>query len=289
MKILLTGATGFLGSALLKALLQEKHEIIILKRSFSDTKRISSELSGVKSYDLDKTKLSSVFFDNKNIDAVIHTATCYGRKNETASQIFYSNTVFPLELLELSVANKVKTFINTGTILPLAKKGQMHNYVLSKRQFMEWNAYFTDKIRFVNIILDYVYGPFDDKNKFLPALIYNCVHNASQMDLSKGKQKRDFIYIDDAVSAYMKILHSDSNESMFEIGHGKQLSVKNAALKIKELTKSHINLNFGAIPYKYGEPMSLKTNPKKLLKLGWKPKYSFEEGIKKLISEEYKK
>ncbi|AKL97710.1 NAD-dependent epimerase/dehydratase family protein [Endomicrobium proavitum] len=289
MKTILTGATGFLGSEILKVLLRENHNIIILKRTFSNTQKIKNELSAVRQYDIDKTSLASIFEENKNIDAIIHTATCYGRKNETASQIFYSNTAFPLELLELSVKNKVKTFINTGTILPLAKKGQMHNYVLSKQQFAKWGEYYSQDIQFTNAILDYIYGPFDDKTKFLPTLIEACVENKESINLSGGEQLRDFIYIEDVVTAYMKILHLQNAPLEVEIGHGLQTSLKNAALKIKELTKSKTNLNFGAIEYKDGEPMSLKTNPAFLNSAGWKPKYNFTDGIKKLISEEYKK
>jgi len=122
-KVILTGATGFLGSALLKALLRDNHEVIILKRSFSDTSRINNELSLVKHYDLDNVSIIKIFSENKGIDVIVHTATCYGRKNESAYQVFYSNTAFSLELLELAVKNKIKTFVNTSTILPIFKKG----------------------------------------------------------------------------------------------------------------------------------------------------------------------
>ncbi|MGC8729298.1 MAG: NAD-dependent epimerase/dehydratase family protein, partial [Elusimicrobiales bacterium] len=70
--ILLTGATVFLGSHILKRF-YGKYEIIILKRSFSNTWRISNYLNKVKYYDIDKTDLSIPFKENK-IDYVIHTA-----------------------------------------------------------------------------------------------------------------------------------------------------------------------------------------------------------------------
>jgi len=76
--ILLTGPTGFLGSHLLQALLNEGYKVIILKRSFSDTWRINHLLDNLKSYDINKTPLEKPFEENK-IDIIIHTATNYGR------------------------------------------------------------------------------------------------------------------------------------------------------------------------------------------------------------------
>jgi nucleoside-diphosphate-sugar epimerase len=290
MKILLTGATGFLGSAILKALVKNKRDIIILKRSFSDTFRIKALSDFITSYDIDNVELEQIFNNHKSIDAVIHTATCYGRKNETAAQIFHSNSHFPLELLELSAKYKVKSFINSATALPITKKGQMHNYTLSKRQFIEWGRHFADRINFINMKIEYIYGPFDDKNKFIPCLIENCINNSAEFDLTTGWQKRDFIYIDDVVSAYLAVLNSETkNFCEYEIGFGSSISIKEAALKIKEISKSNIKLNFGAVPYIEEENIETPLDVSKLSSLNWEAKYNFEDGIKKLMEEEYKK
>ena len=67
MKILVTGATGFLGSHLVKALLKEKHQVIILKRSFSDTWRIEDVLENLISYDIDQYDLEKIFKEQNKI------------------------------------------------------------------------------------------------------------------------------------------------------------------------------------------------------------------------------
>ena len=76
--ILLTGATGFLGSHLLKALVNKGYEVIALKRSTSDTWRLKGFESSFKSYDIDLVPLQKVFED-QYIDTIIHTACLYGR------------------------------------------------------------------------------------------------------------------------------------------------------------------------------------------------------------------
>jgi nucleoside-diphosphate-sugar epimerase len=74
-KVLLTGATGFLGSHLVRALLAEKYELIILKRSFSDISRIEGVINEADVYDIDRCPLEQQFKEHKKIDFVIHTAT----------------------------------------------------------------------------------------------------------------------------------------------------------------------------------------------------------------------
>ncbi len=90
MTILLTGATGFLGSHLLHRLLKLNYDVVILKRSTSNTWRIESVLSKIKCYDIDKVAIEKPFEEQK-IDAVIHTVTNYGRNNSSVSTIVDTN------------------------------------------------------------------------------------------------------------------------------------------------------------------------------------------------------
>ena len=87
MKLLLTGATGFLGSNLIPAFLKAGHEVVILKRSFSDTWRIKDDLDKVRSYDIDLVPLERPFEECGRFDCVVHTATNYGRQGEKSLTI----------------------------------------------------------------------------------------------------------------------------------------------------------------------------------------------------------
>src|ERR1041384_4204168 len=113
-KVLLTGATGFLGSHLLVGLLTRGHSVVVLKRSSSSTARIADHLSRIRTHDVDRVPLEAAF-EHSPIDAVIHAATAYGRNGESAAQVDATNIAFGTELLETAAAAGVTTFVNTGT------------------------------------------------------------------------------------------------------------------------------------------------------------------------------
>ena len=118
MKILLTGATGYLGSRLLQALLKEDNQVEIIKRTSSSIHRIKNQIKSIKHWDIDNNGLKEVFRQNRPVDTILHTATCYGRNGESEFEIFQANSLFPLQLLNEAVQAGVKNFVNTDTSIP---------------------------------------------------------------------------------------------------------------------------------------------------------------------------
>lgn len=282
--ILLTGATGFLGANLLKRLISEDYNVIILKRSFSDTFRIQNIINKCRSYDIDKTDLKSIFCENK-IDIIIHCATNYGREDKNPLEIIQSNLTFPLELLLLGIENNVKTFINTDTILDK----NINHYSLSKKHFNEWLQTYSDRIKVINVALEHFYGALDNETKFTSYVVNNLINKVEELDFTDGYQERDFIYIDDVVSAFMTIIENLNriykNYSHFEVGTGIQISIKGFVSLCKELTKNtETKLNFGKIPMRKNEILKYKVNLSELEKLNWIPQYTLKQGLNKMIA-----
>lgn len=290
--VLLTGATGFLGSHLLKGLLNKTdYNIVILKRSFSRTDRISSLLnvSRIKYYDIDCCDLETVFEEN-SIDTIIHCATNYGRIQNSCCSVLQTNLMFPIKLLDLSVKYGVKNFINTDSYFNKENMSYSYllNYALSKKSLLLWLKYFSKKIKVVNMVLEHIFGENDNKDKFVYQMLNKiAVEQVSSIDLTYGDQKRDFIYVEDVVSAYIKVLeymyiHSFRYKS-FDIGTGDAVSIKDFVTQIKNISKSNTKLNFGALPYREDEIMCSRADIIDLNDLGWKPKYNYVTGLEKII------
>jgi CDP-paratose synthetase len=287
-RILITGVTGFLGSHLAKALLTDGYEVTALKRKSSLLDRVESIVSDIIFFDIEGLDFDQLFRDSGKIDAIIHTATCYGRDNESVSEIFASNTDFPLRLLDAGSRAGVEVFFNTDTILDK----YLNLYSLSKNQLLQWGKFFSmhEKIRFCNIRLEHFYGPDDDPKKFSAYVINNCLGNVQELKLTKGEQKRDFIYVDDVVSAYLIILNKIDSVSghfvEFGVGSGQSVSIKTFVETVHRLTVSKTHLAFGALPYREGEVMNSQADIAGLMALGWHCCYDIETGLKQVIEKE---
>jgi len=281
--ILLTGGTGYLGSKILKQLVDNGYNIILLKRSFSNTVRIKEYINKIISYDIDLVPLGRIFSEN-TIDTIIHCATNYGRGENDPLHVIEANLLLPLKLLELGKKYHVKSFINTDTILDK----RINYYSLSKKQFKDWLIVYKQDYTCVNVLLEHFYGAGDDSTKFVTYIIHNLLKNVDKIDLTRGEQRRDFIYIDDVVDAFVKIINSLDNFNRdfyeFEIGTNHPLSIKQFVELAKQLSgNKHTLLNFGALPYRENEVMNYNVNTSEISKLGWKCNSTVEEGLKKMI------
>lgn len=284
--ILLTGATGYLGGYLSKNFLNKGYKIIALALSKKEQYKYQNN-KNVKVYYLDETTISQIF-DNENIDIVIHTATLYGRNQEQLITMEKVNVEFPLTVLDEAIKNKVKIFVNTGTILTK----NLNPYALTKNHFEDWLSLYSDKIKCINLKLDHFYGPNDKPIKFIAWIIQQLKANVENIDLTEGSQTRDFIYIDDVVLAFNTIIDNEDKIptgilNTFEVGTGHKTSIKELVLTLKKMIPSKTKLNFGAIPYRKNEVLDYQLDTSGLHLLGWQPEYLFvEKGIQKLLEEE---
>lgn len=284
--ILLTGGTGFLGSHIVKRLINENFNVIVVKRSSSKLFRLESVVDKVVFYDIDFIYLDKIFQDNI-IDIIVHCATNYGRSFIPPTDIIQANLFLPLELLQLAKAYHLKSFINTDTLLDK----RVNSYSLSKKQFLDWLTLFSKDLTCVNVALEHFYGPFDDRSKFVSKIILDLLNNVDCIELTPGEQKRDFIYIDDVVDAFLKLIEFSLNIPKglycYEIGTGKTIKIRDLVKLINTLTGNKVTqLKFGSLPYRENEIMDSYVDLSMLLKLGWQPKVSLIEGLKYTIQME---
>lgn len=154
-------------------------------------------------------------FEEHRIDAIIHLATNYGRNYRYLSDILESNLFLPMKLIDLGLQHGVTAFLNTDTFwdehieLPLGLK----YYALTKKDFLKYAHLAIEDhgtMKFLNCKIEHLYGPRDDIKKFLPFVLASLIQNTPSIKLTKGEQKRDFIYVKDAVTAYACILENIS-------------------------------------------------------------------------------
>ena len=282
---LITGATGYLGSCIVKKLVKKNVKVFCLVRNKSNYQCLKKLKNDQKIVIFNYQKKSLNFFFKKNkIDGIIHCATNYGLDNSMINEFINTNLIFPHLVLKYAIKYNVKFFINTDTIL----NKNVSKYALSKNQFSDWLEFYSSHIRCVNVRLQHFYGPEDNEKRFISNIIKKILKKEKKIDLTKGNQFRDFVYIDDVVTAYLKIISYASKVKnkylKFDIASGKKYKIKNIVQIISKLLKNNSTvLNFGVLPNRPNETIKINTDLRNNKKIGWKTKYSLLAGLKKTI------
>lgn len=300
MTILITGATGFIGSHLLKKLLAQKYKIIVLKRTTSNLWRIDHLIKKIKFYDIDSLiNFDNIFTENK-IDIIIHLSAMYSKEDKGKEMIIQMNKVNvknPERLLKSAIKYHVKGFINTGTFFEYSLHTKKP--ITEQTLIRPYNYYTTTKIKFENFLSMYannkkikaitlkLFSPYgdNDNEKVIPLMIKSFLINKKLL-LTRGNQKLAFTYISDIVDAYLLAIKYINNQNfqydVFNIGNNISYSLKETFSFLKNISKKNGQIEFGKINNIKDNDLNIQCNSiKAKQKLHWTAKTNFMSGLKK--------
>ncbi len=273
--VVVTGATGYLGSRIFKRLLQNNYEVQAIVRP-------ESNLALFKNKPLIWNPHLSP--SDRPVYAMIHCATEYGRDEVGKKRVFETNFEFACQVFEWGKRSGMKTFINAGTSLA----PEVSPYALSKAEFQKHLA--GDKSQnTIHLALEHFFGPGDSTKKFVTWLIHELLSDRKRIPLTAGAQMRDFIYIDDVVEAFEQALLLDSVGQYREwhVRAPKEISLRHLAEFICELCGKKLEtLGFGDLAYRENEPMSVLSKLPPFTQTGWKARVNMQDGLKTTVSEE---
>lgn len=297
-KIIITGVAGFIGSNLALRLLDEGYEVIgIDDLSYGIKEQIPP---GVKFFKQD-IRSKDILLLFKNAACVFHLAalSCIPEcQNDpvSASDINVTGTVNVFEASARAGVKKV-IYAETSALYEGIKKFPTpedavdpHSvYAISKmagrlfaKSYKEFRNLDSVAVRYLN-----VYGPRQDYRRTVPpvmsSFIIKLLRSEHPVIYGDGEKRRDFIYVDDVNDAHLLLMKEDkSNNNVFNIGSGANYSINEIYKMIKELVGVNIDPiytdNFEA------EAQITLADCSRLKSLGWQPKVSLKEGIKRQIS-----
>ena len=309
-RIFLTGATGFIGSHLLRRLIKENCEVHISVRENSSLERIKDVIDNCTCHILDLTDFNSTKNLIKKLkpEIIFHLAA-YGVDyyQQDIYQAVNVNINASVNLFESFLENKEFRFVHTGTSLEYGHRNkpaseneipQPENiYGITKFTSVQLLSFMANQAKQGNLITLRpfgVFGEFEGSHKLFPQIIDKLGRRES-VKLTGGEQIRDYLYLGDLIDTYIRAavvpLSLKNNMEIINIGSGKGISIKEIALNIENQLGVNKNLlKFGALPYSPDEIMYSVANIRKAEKiLNWKPKTSLKEGIENMIGEQQKK
>lgn len=278
MIVLLTGATGFIGSHVARELIRRGHEVHAAVRRDSDRRRI---------HDLETSlHICEGFIDTVPVtpDVTIHLAwyavpglyleapenmDCLNASRRLLEKIqgrvLCAGTCFEYDtrigwLTEGSATNP--------TTLYAVCKDVLRKDVVERPNAV-WMRFF------------YQYGPWEDPRRMIPAAV-RAILQGDVVRTSPGEQRRDFLYIDDVARAVCMAAESRL-EGPLNIGSGIAYPVREIVTTIGKLGGRPDLIRLGAVGYYEGEPMLVGADVGKLRSTGWTPEQDLEEGLRRTV------
>ena len=299
-KVLVSGATGFVGANLVRRLLKENFNVHILIRESSDIWRLRDIIHEVNDHKVDLRDFKTLTKTISEIqpDYIIHLAIYGGRlgqKDET--EILESNLVGTINLINASTNINYKCFINTGSSSEYGIKTKAmlesdiceptHMYGITKASatmYCNYRASFDNK-NIGTLRLFSPFGEFEDKGRLVPDLIIGAINNKRVL-LANPESVRDYIFIEDVCDIYLKILKEPEKlkGQIFNIGLGKQRSVEYMANIVKDKISEDVILEYNSLPGRISDTeVWLSDNNKIKNVYNWNLKYTVEKGLEKTI------
>lgn len=297
MRVLLTGATGFVGAHTLRRLLELEHTVAIVLRPTSNPWRIQHNLSQVTVLQGDIFQPETLVEGLKRFqpEAVLHLAwqgVANAARNDV-SQI-YTNIPGSLKLLQLAAEVGCKHWIGLGS---QAEYGPTSQVITEHTPTNPTTLYGAAKLalgllcqavcrqygmRFAWLRLFSSYGPMDHPHWMIPYLILSLLRG-ERPQLTQGEQLWDYLFVADAAEAICTVLREEGAKGIFNLGSGEALPLRAIIEYIRDCINPSLPLGFGEIPYRPDQVMHLQANIQRLKALGWEPHTPLQEGLKRTV------
>jgi len=299
MKILVTGGAGFIGSNVVDALVKDGHEVTVLDNlSTGKEENINPE---VKFYNIDLLDIESLEFVFREFkpDVVNHHAAQIDVRKSVEDPAFdaETNIIGSINLFELSINYGVRRIIFSST--GGALYGELENlpasedtpieplspYGVAKYCAENYLNYFKRLYGVERVILRYanVYGPRQDQlgeAGVVAIFTGKTLKGEKPVIYGDGNQTRDYIYVEDVVEA--NILALNGKEGFYNIGTGRETSVNELINVFSNVLGKEIKPEY--VPPRKGEVYRISLDGEKAKReLGFTPKFTIEEGIRKTI------
>lgn len=303
MRILITGANGFIGSNLAKHLAGlGRYEVYALVRYRSVLDSLRSIRNRIKIVKV-KPSFESIYAAVRKAkpDVVVHLAAFSSIKDNfrQVKPIIDSNILFSTLLVEAMIKNNIFCMVNTGSFWEQMKGARdntaVNLYAASKTCFEDILRYYADakNLRFITLRLFGVYGPNDPRGKIF-SIFRKSMTQKKPVLLSPGEQVMDMVYINDVVNAYEKAIRyvykkNNNKPELFFIGSGTGLKLRKIGRIFEQCAGRRINVKWGGRSYRPKEIMYSKADIRPAKKrLKWEPEFNLKDGISDMLRKEDK-
>lgn len=278
-RVLISGATGFIGSEVTKNLQREGARVTTITRR----PPTSEGLSWIQVSDTEPFPRGEVAATKPEI--IIHLATRFQAAHTPSdiSALIQSNVEFGTQLLE-SGKNLGSRFVNVSSAWQ-HYEGNPYSpvslYAATKQAFSDIGLYYSETgLDFRDLTIYDTYGPTDEREKLISLLLL-AARTGTPIDMGEGNQLINVLYVDDVVNAIIRIASDSAVQNERNQGcvarAEKSISIKELVATIERVTGRPVNAQWGARPERPREMLTDWQFGKALP--NWKPEVSLDQGL----------
>ncbi len=294
-RAIVTGGNGFIGSHLVKNLLNNGYDVtVILRDQASNTDRLKD--LGINIVYCDNKQITTLpeRVENKVFDLFFHFAW-EGVSGDARKDINvqFDNIRSTVDAVVSAKALGCQRFIGAGSIMEdeslylceTAGKPLPAQYLYGSAKL---SAHMLSKTKASEVGIDFLwtkitntYGPGEISPRFINTTIRKIL-NAERLEFTAGTQNYDFVYIDDVAEAFRLVAENGKNNTSYVVGSGNARPLRKYVELLHDTLETNQELHFGDIPFQ-GVNLDLSCfDPSSLfLDTGYRPKIKFEEGIQR--------
>lgn len=268
MKAFVTGASGFIGSYLVKALVNDNHQVLCLKRPTSDLSNLDDYAEKVNW--TNTTEAWQNAFREFNPNIVYNLAWNGVSSTDRINwEMQISNIQLQQEILDLVLETECKKFVGIGS---QSEYGNFENKIDENYPINPKTAYAATKVASLTILKSFceindiewywfrlfpVFGPHETEKWLIPSLIKN-IFTQDSMDFTPGEQKLAYLYVGECAKAIEMPINITGKSGIYNVCSNNPLSLKELVTMIRDKIKPTFKLNFGNLPYRYGQSMYME-------------------------------
>mgnify|MGYP001589606371 CR=1 FL=1 len=296
---MITGGAGFIGSNLIKRLLDlGNNNINVTAKDSTSLSRLKSITGKIELHKIDLLDLKGLkkIFSKVNPSIIIHLATYSAYSDQQAAfEMVEVNINGTLNLLEASKDINYDIFINTGS----SSEYGIKNNPMKETDILEPISFYAATKASATLLCQVfakefqkpivtlrpfsVYGPYEEKKRFIPTII-KAVIEEKTIKLTPGDQRRDFIYIDDVIDIYINAILKGKKLAgqVLNMGTGIEYTNDQVVQALFKVTGKKVRVEKGAFPKRLWDTSHWVANISKAKKiLKWKPRFTLKDGLKK--------
>lgn len=295
MKIFITGANGFIGSNLTKALVRLQHDVFATSQNNTNLLSLQGSIK-FKKCKLDNIESLAADIIEFHPDVVIH---CAWEGGNSYSDIYnknqFDNVKHSYALLEIlcklrnihfiGIGSASEYGINANIIDEVEREEPITSYSISKFSFKMLSKYYclNNNINWTWVRPFYTYGPYDIATRLIPKTIISCL-KGDNIELNSCNSIIDYLFIDDFVDGLVNIVEKQL-KGVYNVCSSKQTKIKHIIHSIHKLCGGKNSITFNSSLDRKNFPDFICGSNNKLINdaITWKPKINITDGLIKTI------